>query len=192
VPGIDHGVDRQGRKAPERRVHRVRIGQRQIRSADASSEHQIARQRNAVSVEAHVARRVTGHVHHAELQRATGENAALSERKGRDRGLIPAHHPVHLRGARRELLVVRQIRWMEVNRNLVLPAHLIDCTDVIDVRVREPDRVERCAGRAHHLDDALAFVARIDEYRPAARLIRDKVAILLEEPDGPDVDLHAE
>ena len=42
---------------------------------------------------------------------------------------------------------------MQVDRHVEVAAHLRDTTDVIDVRVGEPDRVERRAGVAHHLDE---------------------------------------
>ena len=57
---------------------------------------------------------------------------------------------------------------MQVKRELPLASHRRDRADVIEVRVREPDRLERDAGRAHHLDDALAFVAGIDEHGATA------------------------
>jgi hypothetical protein len=55
---------------------------------------------------------------------------------------------------------------------------------MVDVGVRKPDRFELGAGRADSAHESLAVRTRIDDHRPAHRLVDDEIAVLLESADG--------
>ena len=87
--------------------------------------------------------------------------------------------------------VQRQVRRVQVHRHVPLAQHAGDAADVIEVRVRQPDRVERRARRAHHRDQSLRLVARIDQHGALRRLVDHEIRVLLERADRPRLDLHA-
>jgi len=143
----DHDRDRrlsgELRHVPlERRVHLRRIAKGQVGAADRAGEEEITAERDAVPVERHEPGCVAGHVHDGESQIAAPELLALRELRVRSLRLLEVD-AVHLRGARRQVAIVWQVARMQQHRDVEHAAHLGDRADVIDVRVREPDGVER-------------------------------------------------
>jgi hypothetical protein len=61
---------------------------------------------------------------------------------------------------------------------------------VIDVRVRDPDRLELGAGSIYRINEALAVAPGIDDHSLVRVIIHQQIAILLEGSDGEGLDLH--
>jgi hypothetical protein len=186
---MDDRLARQLDVARERTIHRGGICKWQIRSADGTGEEQIAPEGDTVPRECDMAGRVSGHVHHREAKRAAAELLPVGKLAVRAVRLLEVDS-VQLRGARRQRGVGGQIERMEQDGYVVLAADRSDRADVIDVRVCQPDRVDRNGGVADHREDAARFVAGIDEDAAPRLLVRDEVAVLLEDPDGANVDPH--
>src|SRR5438093_11231778 len=81
---------------------------------------------------------------------------------------------------------------MQVHRHVPDTLDSGNRADVIDVRVRQPDRLERCARSAYHRHEFFRLRARINERRALSRRINDEVAVLLKRTDRAPIDLHAE
>jgi hypothetical protein len=165
------------------------LAERQIGAADRSGEQQVAAERDAVAGEGHESRCVTRHVHHLKSQRSANDLLAVGELGVRTIGLLEID-AVHLRGAGGQPSVVREIEGMQMHRHVEPAFDRGDGTDVIDVRVREPDRVERHPGGRHHLYDAVALVAGIDQDGAVRLVVGQEIAVLLEHPDGALIDSH--
>ena len=65
-----------------------------------------------------------------------------------------------------------------------------DSADVIEMRMREPDRFDRPAGRAHHATDARRLVAGIDQHG-RARDVAQQVAVFPKWAHRHPLDAHA-
>src|SRR5688500_803592 len=175
--------------AGQRFVHVGRIAEREIGTSNRAREQQIAAERDAVAVECHEARRVTRHVHHLKSQRTAAELLTVGELLVRPFGLFELD-PVHLRRTRRKPRVVRKIQRMQVHGHV---ESALDCgygPDVVDVRVREPDRVERGAGTGDHLHDTVSLVAGVDQHGAGRLIVDEEIAVLLEHADGALVHPH--
>ena len=82
-------------------------------------------------------------------------------------------------------------RMETVLANLATALQGRDGTNVIEMAVCQPDRVDLHARGANHPADPLRLVAGIDEDATAGALVVEEIAVLLEWPDGHPLDLHA-
>src|SRR5687768_7434802 len=79
---------------------------------------------------------------------------------------------------------------MQPDRNIPLLLHRCDGADVIDMRMRYPDRLRLFSCRFDFGDDSLRLAARIDDCESVAFRIRNQIAVLLECTDGNLGDDH--
>jgi hypothetical protein len=56
--------------------------------------------------------------------------------------------------------------------------------DVIEMRVREPDSIERNATRFHHGDDLVAFIAGINQYSMSRLVVNYEICVLTKRSNG--------
>src|SRR5207253_2064362 len=124
----------------------------------------------------HVTGGVARRVKNVEGQRPERETVAVGEH-GIGPSRLLERDAVHA-GLRRAAIVERQIGWVKMNRDVPRAFHTGDAANVVDVRVRQPDRLQRRAGCTYHLDETLWFVAGIDERGDALRFVDDEIAVL--------------
>ena len=81
---------------------------------------------------------------------------------------------------------------MQIHRNIPPPLNSSDRANVIDMRVRNPDRIELCPVRSTSAISDLPSASRIDNCRRVTVRIGDEVAVLLKGPVTKARDDHAE
>jgi hypothetical protein len=82
------------------------------------------------------------------------------------------------------------ISGMEVDRDVPASLDRCDRTNVVDVRVGDPDRFQVGAAVFDSFDEALTFAAWIDDCRLARAGVDDEVAVLLKRTNGESLDVH--
>src|ERR1043166_5081888 len=147
MTGMDDDLIAKIADAEERLLHCRRIAEWKIRAPDGAREQQIPSEEQPATAEYDAPRRVSRRVEPLEAERPEPELVAVRERLIRRTGLLE-RDAVDGR-LNRTPLVQRQVRRMEIDRHVPHAFHAGDAADVIDVRVRQPDGLERGARGAH-------------------------------------------
>ena len=188
MPGIQRELISERDETRYRGIERFPIAVGQIRAADRAGKQTVPAEDHTVVVERHVSGGVAGHVHDRELLRANAHAIALRQFAIGGRRSIDAD--AESQRCIHGYFVQRSFQGMHVDRNGMRLQHSRKTTEVIEVRVRQPDALERRARGPQGREDALRLIAGIDQHRAIRRLIDDEVAVLLERPDGQRLDLH--
>ncbi len=126
-----------------------------------------------------MARRVPGEMHDGEAVLAERDDVPVAP------GAIGGPGAPLLRGAR----VERLVGVVQPDRHTgMCAAHRGDTAHVVEVRVREPDGVEREGPRGELAHEALALVTRIDEDGAARDVVGHEEAVGLQRADGERLD----
>jgi hypothetical protein len=81
---------------------------------------------------------------------------------------------------------------MEMNRHVPPPLDRGDRTDVIYMRVRDPDGAKLMTSPLDLGDDCVTVTARINDSSRSSRRVGDDVTVLLERTENESRDDHAE
>ena len=131
---------------------------------------------------------MTGGVHHRELDIANVERLAVGELTFR-RGRLLERDAVDL-SLPRGCFVKPSVKRMEIDRNVPPSLYRRNRTDVVNVRVSNPDRLERRRGIVDCLYESISLTARIHYDRAVSAVIHQQIAVLLERADGEGLDYH--
>ncbi len=77
-----------------------------------------------------------------------------------------------------------------VDRRAGVPGERSNSADVVDVGVRDEDRLDRDAERFDRLNQALRLIARIDQERPGRAMSPRDIGVLREGADGERADVE--
>src|SRR5450759_663392 len=128
-------------------------------------------------------------VHHLETQRAEGHLLTVVELFLRILRLIErnAEHRGNFRGALEE----RSVEGVHEHRHGPPLAQAADPADVIDVPVRQPDRLQRRRGLLDETYEDTRFGSGVNHHRSHRRIVDDEVGVLQERANVSRLDPHA-
>src|SRR6185312_7483198 len=170
-------------------LHVCGVRHREIGASDRSREQNIAAQHDAMSVERDVAGTVTRKMKDVERQIPDAENVAVGEILIGWLRLLERH--LVRFGEERLRIVNGPIERMKVHRHARKAAtDRGDGADVIQMRVRDPDRTKGRAARFDHIQKLVRIGTGIDDDGIAGLLVDDEIRVLLERADGTRQNLH--
>src|SRR5688572_25606533 len=182
VTGIDDRVFRLRANPLQGAFELCTIGEGKVRAAHRAGEQTVAHERDTVTVDRDVARGVSRHVNDGEAERPDVQGVAVGQvmiGRGRLLHAEPEHEPVLC-----SAIVDGALARVDGDRHRGLTDDSGDGTDVVHVRVGQPDRVELGPIVAHGLEQALWLVAWIDEHRATSGLVDDEICVLLQRAHG--------
>ena len=184
---MQHEMRSPRRDACQRRLHRVRIAERKIRAPDGPREHDIADKNHVAADQRHVPRRMPRQVHDAKVVARQRDHIILVPFAiwGRRRFHGDAVGP-RLRG---HVVVQRTIRRVQPDRCIgKRAAHAGDAADMIEMPMRDPDRLQRDSHGTQACRERIALGAGIDDRGAATLLVDHEIGVGLECTDRHGLD----
>jgi hypothetical protein len=190
VAGQHAGLVRERVEQGRDRAHEGRhVAAREVGAPDRAAEQDVAAEQRLLVRDGvgDVARGVAGREQDVDL--AAGERQRLAAADGL-LGVVGLVGPEAGERVAVDVLEHRDLGLRAVDRRAGGAGERRDRADVVEVRVREEDRLDRGPELLEHGLDALGLVAGVDHERAGGAVAASDPAVLLDRPDGEAPDVH--
>ncbi len=175
---------------PDRGQELPPVSARKVRAPDAVAEQRVARDQLLLgrNIQADAAWRVPRRMEHVELDGPQAEHVAI----------LRAHVDIHAGGdghsepgrLHLDLSVAGQSGFVQVNRGAGGRLHLRRRSHVVEVGMREHDRLHAQPVMLHHAQDLLGLIAGIDDHALPRDLIAEDRAVARQHPQRQNLVDH--